>query len=433
MKNRFLPGLVIATALMLPVLACSSVPNPAAAVCCTEFKPGADMSTVDFKVDASVSGQFTAFASAAGDMSAVAGAALADVTGACRSIATDLGNDPADPAANGKSGADLMTFWCTAAQGKITATLMATVGGSGNLSLEIEPPVCSASIQATASCQGKCDVNAKCDIKANPPKCTGGTLDIECKGDCKASATTPTISCTGSCTGTCEGSCEASGGVSVDCNGKCEGNCTAKAGVGNGTGAQADGSCQGSCSAKCTASATAPKIACTGTCGGKCTGDCKATPGMASVKCSGTCMADYQPVSCSGGKLEGGCMVSADCSANCNASASAKASCTPPVVKITAKGMITAGADGQFAALVNTLEANLPALVLVVKARGADFAGQISAVGSGGASLLANGSITSDLHADGCLVAMGIAAVQASGDFAATLKASASLTASVGM
>lgn len=432
MKNRFFPGVVLAAVLTLPVLACSSVTDAQNGLCCADFKPGQDMAAAKFTGDASLKGQFTAFGQAAGDMSALAGTALADVTGACMAIATDLGDDPATPMANGKTGADLLTFWCGEAKAKINATLTASFGASGSasLKLDITPPVCSASLTATASCQGSCDVNAKCDIKANPPKCTGGTLEVECSGSCNASATAPTIECTGSCSGTCEGTCEASGGVAVDCDGKCEGTCAAGGSAG-GSGIQADGSCKGTCSAKCTASATAPKIACKGTCGGKCTGNCTATPGMASVKCSGTCMGDFKPLSCTGGKLEGGCMVSANCQANCNASASAKASCTPPEVKIGFTGSVTAGAEGQLNVLINTLEANLPKLVLVVKARGADFAGQLSGVISGGADITASGKL--DAAGTACLVKMGAAAGQASTDFAATLKASIDVTASIGM
>ena len=54
------------------------------------------MAQVKFVGDAQVNGQFVAFAQASGDISAVAAGALADVTGACEGIATDLGADAND-------------------------------------------------------------------------------------------------------------------------------------------------------------------------------------------------------------------------------------------------------------------------------------------------------------------------------------------------
>ncbi len=432
-NNRILSSIVLASALTLPAFTNGCSGNPIDAVCCTEFKPGTDMSTVDFKADAAISGEFHAFAQASGDMSVVAGGALTDVMGACRAIAIDIdGTESANPGAAGKSGADLMTFWCGEAKAKIGASLTATVGGSANLTLDISPPSCSASITATASCQGSCDASAKCDVKANPPTCTGGELEVDCKGGCTAMTPGVAFDCTGSCDANCTGSCEASGGVAVDCTGKCDGTCTA-GGSGSGSGIQADGSCKGTCSGKCTIDATAPKVKCSGTCTGKCEGKCTAAVMGGSAKCSGKCDVTATPLECKGGKLEGGCMVSADCKANCNASASATATCTPPTIKIAIKAgaNVTVGAEGQFNVLINTLEKNLPQLVLVVKARGDTFAGEISAVAEGGATLTASGKL--DLHGTGCIVAMGAAAVQASTDFAATLKASVDVTASVGM
>ena len=152
---------------------------------------------------------------------------------------------------------------------------------------------------------------------------------------------------------------------------------------------------------------------------------------MASVKCSGECKGDFKPLSCTGGKLEGGCMVSANCQANCNASASAKASCTPPEVKIGFTGSVTAGAEGQLNVLINTLEANLPKLVIVVKARGEAFGAQLTGVITGGADIAASGKI--DVAGTACLTKMAAAATQASTDFGAALKASVDVTGSIGM
>ena len=423
MNNRFLPGVIVAAAIALVAgtNGCSSsnpLTDAQGALCCKAFQPGTDMSTVDFGVDASIKGQMSAFANATGDLSAVAGTAMADVTGACRNMATDLGNDPNDPAANGKSGVDLLNFWCTAATGKIKATITASV--SGSLTLSVTPPECDVSVTAQANCQGGCDVSGKCDVKANPPTCTGGQVEVSCSGTCTGSATAQ-IDCSGSCSGDCSGSCEAQGGV--ECTGKCDGTCTAST---TGNGSQADGTCKGTCKGTC--AVTAPSVKCSGSCSGKCDATCAPPTGQATVNCSAGCTGSATPISCKGGKLEGGCKVDASCQANCNASAQAKATCTPPSISIS--GNITAGADVQFAALITTLKANLPALLLVIQAQGKSFADDISAAVQGGATLTASGS----LNAGGvvCVADMVAAATSGSANFAATLSASVSVSTAVG-
>jgi hypothetical protein len=385
-------------------------------LCCTDFRPGTDMAKVEFVGDAEVNGEFVAFAQAAGDISAVASGAVADVTGACMNIATDLGDDP--KAAGDKTGKDALDFWCAEAVQRLNA-----VSVKGALSFQIAPPSCSVSVQAEASCQARCDVSGGCNIKATPPKCTGGTLQISCKGNCNVSASAPTIDCTGACTGQCSGTCEAGGGASVDCNGTCNGQCTAKAG--GGTGIQGDGTCQGSCSGTCALKADA-KVACTGTCSGKCDASCHASPGQASVKCSGSCDADYQPVSCEGGKLEGGCQVDANCQANCNASASARAECRPPRVDI----VVTGSAQG-LADVAATLSKNLPALLVVAQARGQAFLDLAKTVASGAADISASGKI--DVKGTACLTAALSAAGEAGVEFGDALNQSGSVLASVGI
>ncbi len=425
MQNRLVSGLIAMTAIALVAgtNGCSAASN-LPSLCCTAFQPGTDMSTVDFGVDASIKGQMSAFANATGDLSAVAGAALADVTSACQNIAVDMGDDPtggtggATGGANGKSGVDLLNYWCDEAANSVSTVIKA----SGTVTLTVVPPECDVSIQATASCQGSCSANASCNVQANPPTCTGGTLEVSCSGTCTASASAPTFDCTGSCSGSCSGSCTAQGG-GVDCAGKCDGTCTATAKAGE-SGAQADGTCKGQCSGTC--SVTAPSANCTGTCSGKCDANCTAAPGQASASCSGTCSAKATPLSCKGGKLTGGCQVDANCQANCNASAKAKASCTPPSVTLVATGT----ASASFNTLAITLQKNLPALINVILGQGKDFADDISAAVQGGASLTASGN----LGAGGtvCVVDMVAAATAGSANFAATLSASVKVSTAAG-
>jgi hypothetical protein len=406
--NRFKAPLALAFALALPVVSngCSSVTDAQAAVCCTEFKAGG---TITASIGGSVQSQVAAQAVA--DFSGIASAAVDDITTACRNIAQDLDVDKAtqDAAAAEPDKAKSMNLWCAAAV-KAIGTFKASA--SGTLSVKFTPPVCSASISAKANCQAKCDVSGKCDIKANPPQCTGGSLSVACKGDCTAKAGA-SLSCTGSCGAACSGSCTAQGGV--QCTGKCEGTCEGAGGAGT-SGVDAQGNCQGTCKGTC--SVTAPNVTCTGTCSGKCAGTCKGSA-TASVQCDGTCAADFEPIKCEGGKLEGGCKVDAKCDGNCDASVSAKADCSPPQVSIVFTGSANADAAGKLQA---TLEANL-GVVLAFKAR-------LEGMAKLTATLTGNVGAVVDVKAS-CIPALIAATADAVGNVTASASATASIAGSI--
>jgi hypothetical protein len=140
---------------------------------------------------------------------------------------------------------------------------------------------------------------------------------------------------------------------------------------------------------------------------------------MASVQCDGDCMADFEPLKCEGGKLEGGCMVDANCSANCSASVQAKAECTPPKVTIGFQG----GANADLAAkLAATLEANLPT-VFSLEAR-------LKALGGSIGDLKGNVTAVVDIKA-ACIPTVVAAGGQAASDIEGAASASVSLTKSV--
>jgi len=413
MKNRFMPGVVIAV-LGLPLLAngCSDDgSNPLSAVCCTDYKPGSDVSSVDFGVDASIKGEFSVFAQAGSDFSATATAAANDVATACRAIAVDLGADPDGANKAGKTGRDALSFWCDQAVAQITANFGAggKFAAAASLKIAVEPARCEASISATADCQAKCTVEGSCDIKATPPTCKGGTLTVDCSGSCDVTAQEPKISCTGSCQGSCEGACEASVNGAVQCDGTCEGTCAASGGA--NTGPQADGSCKGTCNGKCTARAGV-SATCSGTCSGKCTGKCSASPGGVSAKCSGKCDAQATPLTCEGGTLEGGCNVSADCKANCSASVSAKAECTPPSITIVAGAGLNGKLLDEYRAALRSLEANLPNLLLVLQARGQAFIDTGKAFVTAAANIAASGNL--GIKGTACGVVISASVVEAS-------------------
>lgn len=351
-KRSMRAGLFTALALVPALAGCP----PADELCCTEFKVGA---TIQGDIGSSAQGTVTAQAVA--DVSGIASAAVDDVTTACRAISQDLGaaKEKQEEAEKKADRRDRLNAWCALAVDTI-GSVKAVAGGS--LSIAFEPPKCEASISAKASCQAMCSADGECNIKAEPPRCTGGSLQIACNGTCKAKADAR-LTCEGKCNGTCKGSCTTSGGASVECNGKCEGTCSANA-QGNGSGLNAQGECIGFCEGTCTAKAEAPAVQCEGSCQGECSAECTGSAEVA-VKCDGDCDADFEPISCEGGKLEGGCKVEAKCDASCDASVKAKAQCTPPAVAVVFDAAANVQAAGKLKA---TLEANLP-LILAFRAR----------------------------------------------------------------
>ncbi|MEO7037754.1 MAG: hypothetical protein ABI335_28350 [Polyangiaceae bacterium] len=435
LKNRLKSFTALAvTALAVSSLGagCSAVKDAQGALCCSDFKIGTDMTNTKFDVDASIQGSFSAFANASSDLSAVATGSIADVTTACQNIALDLGADPTDASVDGKTGTDALKGWCDLAKASIGADFGAKGSLAGSVSVDFEPPKCTASIKATADCQASCSADASCDIKATPPTCKGGTLTVECSGSCTASGSAD-VACTGSCTGGCSGSCTASGGVKVDCKGKCDGTCSAGATGGataKGTGIQADGSCNGQCDGTCTLDADAPKINCTGVCDGHCDAACTATANV-NVKCDGSCDSDYTPLKCEGGTLEGGCKVDASCQGSCNASASAKAECTPPSVAVVAKANADLDANGQLQlqTAIASLEANLPQILVVFKARGQAFVDSFSAAVSAGADITGSSKLNANGIVCGALIVDTLGT--ASANFGSALDAAGTVAGAV--
>lgn len=416
---------------------CSGKDNPLNSIqdgiCCSTFQVGADLSGADFGLEGDIKGQFGAFAQAGSDLSVVANGALLDVATSCENIARDLGAAPKDvDAAAALTGAAAVTAWCDLATAQIKAKFSASGELKATLAVDFQPPVCTASVSAAASCSGGCSAKAECDVSAAPPKCTGGKLTVECSGSCSGEAKA-SVSCTGTCTGMCEGSCTAKAGVAIDCNGKCEGTCTVDGKAGGASGVQADGTCKGKCEGKCTPPSGTASAMCEGTCEGKCDAKCTANAGV-KFTCDGKCEGDFEAPKCEGGKLEIDCDVDADCKANCEASASAKADCKPPELNITAKvaGSATVEAQAQIEAGIASLKANLPNLLVVLKARGENFAAGIKGSVSAGAKLTANAG---DLSGEAvfCLPPIVAAIADASADFGAAFKASGKVVASVGV
>lgn len=385
---------------LLPVVTTGCPADVVDQACCTQ-----EDFAVGGTITASIGGGAEAQVAvqAVADFAGIAAAAVDELTTACRAIATDLDATQAEKdAEEAKTDRrEKLEGYCKLAVRKI-AEVKAQVGGA--LSLEAQPPRCSASVSAKAACQAKCDVSGQCDVKANPPKCTGGKLEIACKGTCTATGGA-SVSCEGSCGGGCDGECTAQGGV--DCQGACEGSCSQR---------DAQGNCNGTCNGTC--KATALGATCNGSCKGQCQGECTAQAG-ASVKCDGQCTGDFEPLRCEGGTLEGGCQVDAKCDASCNASVQAKAECTPPRVALSLSGQ---GDVQAFAKLEATLEANLPVVFA--------FRAKLEGMASFSAQLAANAEGLTDIKV-ACLPAVFVAAKSAGEDVTASLSASVAVVGAI--
>lgn len=374
---------------------------------CNAFQPGTDMSSADFGVDESVEGQLQAYAQSTGNLAVVAGAALTNVTAACRNIAIDLGDDPTGGTgtttggAHGKTGTDLMNFWCTEAAQNMRAVFVAS---NDDTTLSITPPICTASVQEQSRCQNNCNASGSCG--SSTPTCDGGTIDISCSGNCTGSAGSK-IDCVGACSGQCGGACIGSVASPVDCNGKCDGTCAVKSGTSEGL--DADGTCHGTCTGTCSLDANE-----TVNCDGLCNGQCDATCGGVSqapgpIICSGNCSGASSPVSCMNGVLGGGCAADSDCRASCNAVAQAAEICTPAVATLSSSSTFppTAG----FANLSATVAKNFPALLLVIQGQGVAMANIMQSEVHGADSLVSSDTTTPSTNGETLLGVAGVVCI----------------------
>jgi hypothetical protein len=373
--------LALAGVAVIPFAGCDAVDT----LCCTDFTPGADLSTVEWGMDGEAEVTYGAFMQATADFTGTATAVVNDVASACQTIAVDLG---AEPGAIKETEPDKRaSAWCAEA-----ITQINTAKAGGTLTVRYQPPSCTIAANVQASCEAKCSANVMCEItpgeiiaRCDPGKLSG-QCEANCTGTCEGSANLA-VNCEGTCQGTCEGQC--SGNCSsTTTNGECKGSC--------------DGQCTGQCRGSCAIDANA-MVQCNADCTGGCEIEVKAPK----------CKAELQPP-----RAE--CQGSAECSGSCEASASAKAECKEPSLEIEA----SAGLE----VLVSTLKLNLPKLVLVFKARGDLLASNASAV------LETSGSITVDgTKAVACLIPAGAAIGQAFANIDASLKASASVSGSVGI
>ena len=363
------------------------------ALCCKDFEVGADLTNIDWEVKGDGSAKFSAFMVAAADFAAAAQAVVVDVSGACQSLAIDLGakeNEVQETAPDLRAAA-----WCNIAVAKIDAEVKA----KGSITVKAQPPSCSFSASAQATCEGKCSGNASCEVSGGDVtlRCDPGFLAVKCGGQCEAK-------------------CEGSANVAVACTGKCEGACEGKCdGMAMGTMAsgQCAGTCEGTCRGTCDVTGKASVK-----CDGECTGGCTCPDGTDSCKKAPRCKAELNPPSAE-------CRGDVDCSASCKASASAKADCKEGSVTVSATGSVNADA-------LASLQANLPKIVAVVKARGAYLQANAQALVQASVGLKAAAPNLS-VKAAACIVPAFEAVADAAKNATAGGTASVKVTASVGL
>jgi hypothetical protein len=234
------------------------------AMACPELSAG-DVLTASVSADARANGKIKTFMLAARDLAQVSAQVEAEAAEACLRMGADLGMAPAELAPRNEPGGRASGA-CNAVAARIDAVLRQ------GLSVEVRatPPVCQASADAEARCQGACDVDV--DPGQIVAHCDPARLSGYCQGTCGGA-------CNGNCSGQCSGQCSA-----YDAQGRCAGRCN-------------------------------------GTCGGYCDAECHAS-----------CQGKWQAPKCEGSARPPS--ADAECNASCRAHADVSASCSPAQVTV---------------------------------------------------------------------------------------------------
>jgi hypothetical protein len=380
MKWRMVLSPLLLAAVASPIAGCDG--DPLGALCCSDFKVGADLTGVDWGLEGDANIQFGAGIQAIADFAGSATAVVSDVGSACQALALDLGAD--EGAVTTTDPAQRTRDWCAQAVAQINAN----VTGQGSVTISFQPPQCSFSVSAQASCEAKCTADVMCQAEL-------GNIEARCEPG----------QLSGKCSAECSGRCEGSANLAVTCQGMCEGTCEGMC-MGTQNGGACDGVCDGTCRGTCTPMGNA-----TVQCEGDCTGDCSVA--FTAPKCK----AELTPPSAS-------CSGTAECSGSCKASASAKAECKEPSIEIVATGGIDATA-------IAALKLHLPKILLVAEVRGQLLLENAQLVAGFSGNLAAGAS--ADATAALCLVPAGAAIIEAVENIDASVSATLSVTGSLGM
>jgi hypothetical protein len=354
------------------------------------------MST-NFGLEGELEGKVKAALAAGADVQGIAADIEGEVVTACTNLAKDLGakDDDLKPKEDGPG--KKAEAACNVAS-KLIGEFKAKA--KGKVVVDVKPPKCEASLDASMDCAAKCDAK----IKPGEAKvtCEGGELsgscDAKCEGKCTVEAA---ANCEGSCSGSCKGDCNA------DISGKCDGDCAGKC-----DGKDSKGKCAGTCDGKCKGKVDAQ---CNGTCKGSCSASCEMTAkGECKGTCSGKCSVEMKAPKCSGEVKPP--EMSAECKAHCNASVNGKAECKPATVFVKIEGAADADAALKLKA---ALLKSLPALLKVSMGMKGKLEGIVDAAKTAGEG--AKAAVTSG----------GAAALKVGGCFASSLEASAKASVSI--
>lgn len=307
---------------------------------CDEYQQG-KVAELDIDPDAKT------FVAASAEIEAATVRISKAVHDACGAIAIDLGQSDGwsglatvdEQISNQeKSGA------CDIAVKAIRERVQAAENAGASIHLAVDKGECHIDYEAQTACDAECAAQPNCTPGPIETRCEPAKITAFCGGSCTAEAY-----CVGnvSLAAHCEGSCEGS------CNGTCEGTCYRS----DGTAVENDPACDGKCE---------------GTLTGECFGHCKvaASAGIEcgkEVRCQGGCTGELTAPACTTEYGPPTCEVNTECFEACKTKIASEAVCEPSVVKI----LITANSDPELTAVVQTLEAHLPALYDVAEAEGA--------------------------------------------------------------
>lgn len=368
--------------------------------------------SANFGLEGELEGKVKAALAAGASVQAIAADVEGEVVAACSGLAKDLGAKDDDlkpkedgPGKKAEAACDVAT--------KLVGEFKAKA--KGKFVVDVKPPKCEASLDASVDCAAKCDAQVKPgSVKAT---CSGGEIsgscDAKCEGKCTVEAS---ASCEGSCSGSCQGECSAE--ISGKCDGECNGKCDGK---------DSKGKCAGVCDGKCKGKADAQ---CSGTCKGSCSASCEMkAAGECKGSCSGKCSAEMKAPKCSGEVKPP--EMSAECKAHCNAEVNGKAECKPATVFVKVESAVDVDASLKLKA---ALTKNLPGLLKIsvgMKGRLKDAVGGVKVAVEGAQAAVTSGGAAA-LKVGGCFAASLDAQAKASVSINVSVKASASASASAG-
>jgi hypothetical protein len=383
---------------------------PGASGCPANTASAEAIMDANFGLEGELEGKVKAALAAGANLQELAAEVEGEVATACANLAKDLGATDVEPKEEGPG--KKAEAACNAA---VTALGSLKAKAKGSLKVDVQPPKCSASMNAMADCAASCDANI--EPGSAKVECEGGEISGSCEGQCQGDCTVEAgAQCEGTCGGTCQGEC--SGDISGKCDGTCNGKCDGK---------DSKAACAGTCEGKCEGKANA---ACNGSCKGSCSASCT-MKGKADCKgtCSGGCSVEYKEPKCSGEVKPP--EMSAECKANCDAKVSGKVECIPARVVVKLQG----AADAQAASkLKAAIEANLPAILKVTMGMKGRLEGVTANVKASleGVQAAVTGGGAAAMKVAGCFASSLKAQADASVQINVSVQASASASAEAG-